>query len=304
MRIRTLALGGWTLSVVCFATSAAAKPASSADLLGAILSVQYEDSSAAACPTAPALADRVRAGRALGDSVPPVAISVHWRSGAGGYEAFIDVRGDREGRRHLRVPGRDCEDLAAAVSLTLSLVLDELPLNPQAPPRATPRYHAEWGVVGTFGIPKGPSAGGALRWGLDVGPLVLALGAFASWPVSDHEAPGYVRLFSGVAELSCCLRLRQWHAWRASGCAVAGVGPVVGEGSDYEDSSTKVGTWIATGGGPRIAAALGRRLEVAWDAALLGVLLAHDFRVDGLRAPVHETPRTAGRVTWTLVHRF
>ncbi len=214
------------------------------------------------------------------DRAPALVTATISRAGAGAYEGvvqFRDEHGRTLGEKRLTSSAEDCSELASAMALTISIVLDpraamgtpardengqppspqphESPFEEERPVRAeqpepapTPAAEPVFVRVGAealavVGAAPAPNAGIAAFIGLGRGKLSLDLEARADLPASLTRADGTgVSSSLLVANLVPC-----GHFGIASICALASAGALHGEASNVGSPDRQVTFYAAAG---------------------------------------------------------
>jgi len=197
---------------------------------------------------------------------------------------LVDAAGRELGRWQVGTPRQDCVELASALVLAISIVLDPPDTPPPSPPVASPPSTST--LSGAVGAMVAAGAAPATTVGLTArmlgGRLGRELGVElrADLPRSEPIQGGRVRTFSLSGALSACARNRGLLL-----CGVAGAGALHARGEGLTDSRSSTQPMVYAG--PRLMA------EVPLAGALL--LVAH---VDGLLSLWQTTLRVDGEIAW------
>ena len=283
----------------------------------------------ATCPDAPALADAVTARLGYDPFVETsgdLRISVHFtRSGkgiSGKVEAFdpADPTGATKGERTVSSARGDCAEVAQAVTVTISILLDPHgglvtppppskseptpftpeppppppPPPPPAPPSIVPRVRL--GILGTIGAEPEASVGARVSFGLETKRFAIGLELRGDLP-REHEEAGK-RASSGLllGELVPCLR----EGWLEA-CGVFAVGSLRSEVAGGDPPTRATFHMLA---GPRgaVVIPLRQRFSLVVDAEALFTLTHTSVRVDGV--DVWSPPLLSGALGVALEVRF
>lgn len=267
---------------------------------------------AADCPDARALSDAV--GARLGyepfaDDAPRLLVVTFRREGSTlrGVVQMRDAEGAIKGERVLTSARGDCDEVASAATLTISLLLDprsgliapkppEREPTPDAPPAVSPspppdapppsppaeplHLRVSLGGAGSLGVAPAPALGVLAGLGVEHG-WWSATAEFRAELPAEGVSGGFIARthFTSGALVPCA------HIWRAYACAVLTFGAIQGEiaGASPAQEST-------------FHAMLGPRLGLALP---LTRWLAIDGHVDGSYAWTSTTLRAGSVDVWT-----
>lgn len=255
-------------------------------LLGAPLSmgiVVTRAPGAEDCPSAQQFSRQVEeiVGRPLtsAEAAPSaILVQVAFSRASQGYEARVQLTGQRQGERLLRDSGSTCDDLGDAVAIATALLFDQVSTPPASESRAAsvgPSHSLEprtrpfglWldGRVGVgLGLVSGPTwtMGGALgaEFGSDT---LLELGAAMTTPRTLAFGSGAVRVRLRYAELGFFQALTAGRALRVGPSAALLFGVTTGVGENYPLSNTASLPWLAVAVGLRADFRVSRVLSVS-----------------------------------------
>jgi len=242
---------------------------------------------------------------------------------------IVGENGTAAGERVLRSSSPECRDLAAVVTLAVSMVLDPLAgesapaglppiaLPPPAPtvspveaaavsasaPEPAPRPHAgpdfEVGVafLGAVGAVSSPNLGLQLQLAVAWPLFSLGLEGRADFPVSQQLATGSVDTSQLTASLVPCLT--RWHLGL---CALVTAGATRVQATGIEPSGSQLAPYVGLGGRAFGGVSLLDWLEARLQLDLLGQLTHTSIMLDG--STVWSAPPVSGTAALALVARF
>jgi len=281
------ALSPLLLSVLALPTPA---PAKDADRTSERVTVRFELVSKVEVDCPDDRAVRSAVARRLGydpfDDSAAELLSARITEQEGGLEGTVELRdetGQVLGRRKVSTTARDCVELAGALVLAVSIVLDP-PAIPAAP---EPAPEPTMTLLGRLGGHAALGAAPATSLGVTAGLVgrrkdrSLGIEARVDLPRSEEDSGGRIRTSSVIGLLSLC------GHWRAlGGCGTAGAGAIHASGEGFENAAAAT----------RPLALAGPRLFFTWPVGGPVSLIVH---ADGMVALVQTNLRVGGDLVWS-----
>lgn len=258
--------------------------------------VAMRSESALGCPDSTGLRERVRA---LRPEAPPegLEIEIRFDREGQGYVATVQTAGRLQTTRVLHAPGPECEGLADATAVSVSLLLDLLPDPPPAsPPPPSPAPNSPPAP------PKAPlgiwfALGGGFSWQLPsraggfattealiapLPPLLFGLGGALSPTAPLEKGEAAVEVDLRFAFARACWVFGSPGGVRAGGCALPAVGRLRGRGQGYALDREANRPWFALGGGVLAAGPLAGPVGWLAESTAFAPLGRESFSVEGL----------------------
>ncbi len=272
-----------------------------AELPGTRLDV-VRDPGAASCPDSQAIADalRERLGPAPTVEGAPIVIEIEIRSTGAAFAATVRASGGKRGIRTLSAPGPSCDELREALVVSLLVLLDRDPEQPERPARQVaprgpaPSFWLGGGIALTRGLPEGFSA--ALFGELGARYLGHSLWAGALWTPKREIPfePGFVEVSAVGGQLRACTRLLGADAIGLDGCALGALMSLRGKARGFTVDSSERRPWWLVGGGVDLGFEPAPWLSTALAARLLISPHPETFSIGGWEGTPFETETAVG----------
>jgi hypothetical protein len=270
---------------------------------------------------ASALRARMPASSAEGAS--PAHLRVTIDAEGEGFSARVVATGRIQGERKIGAAGPGCNALEQSLLVSVLLMLDQAPDEPQSVPSVRPPARPEtnrpegvtreraparpsrrveggplWVAAGgmlTLGIPAAGSPG--VFGDLSFRVRVWEAGATGFWILPrDHTVDqGRIELRVAGGQLRACGVIALNPSLGVNACGAAMVARLHGEGIGFTTDESETHLWWLAGAGGQLRWALVPRLRLGLSAFALGAISRRRFFVQGLEQD-YETPRVAGWV--------
>ncbi len=233
-------------------------------------------------------------------------LNVHFARTRTGYSAEIQSTGAKSGVRRLETTATTCASLGDAVSVTLAVLLDLVPVARSSeggaagvhreralPPGAPFHLAASIRAGGSYGL-LGPAASALFSASVLLSREIFGVNAQVFWatPRSFSYDRGFVDVALWGGGLDGCLLPGTREARRATWRPCGGVrlAAISGAGSGYERNAAAKQVWFALAASLQLELPLSRRVHLVAGPSLLVPLREHVFRIDGRGAAFESLP--------------